>query len=160
MCHKYMQWYNAELIGYPRDTSVSADAWRCPRESCNAKTYISQNASVISPEKCRACRVVRGCHGAGWWRVFMRAQRGPGLLILRDQEHSWIRSCLLGWWNPLVICHSSNMESQLHPCGKPRDMLLAFQESHTCCLHVCVCVYGWRNRQRSRLISHTQPWHS
>lgn len=121
-----------------------------PQESCNSKTYISQNASVTSPEKCWAWHVVRGCHEAGWWSVFMRARRGPGLLILGDQEHSWIRSCLLGWWNPPVICHSSNMESHLYPCRRPQDMLVAFQHKDKCCLyrtweavHICVFAYVW-----------------
>lgn len=101
-------------------------------------------------------------------------EEGQVYLSSGTMEHSWIRSCLLGWWNPLVICHSSNMESQLYPCGRPQEMLLSFQELHMRFLHLgervlCVICWGlwfymcdvcWRNRQRSRLISRKQPWHS
>lgn len=39
------------------------------------KAYISQNASVMSPEKClEPVYVVRTCHEPGWWSVFMRAR--------------------------------------------------------------------------------------
>lgn len=114
--------------------SVNVDALQCLQVS---RTVTARHTFPRMHHWCPRWNVLRACHEPGCWRVFMRASewKGSGLLILRDSVWSWIRRCLLGWWNPLVICHRCNMESQ------PFSLSLDFQYKDKKLVQcLCICV--------------------